>query len=322
MRGDKIKIDLGYSFFKTNGSTFNRAELTTETNTIFNGYISKIKNSTPFVLECEDIMFLLKQSLLKDKEYYGKDYTIEKMLKEMISESSFEDVKKLIIKTDNFKTKIDKFRTENATISNVLKELRDYFNMESFIRVNKNSTELRCGIIRYYPEDSKKEYQFHFQKNIINDYLDYNRKDDLRVGIKAISINEKILSELNSKGENKVKKERLEVIVGDKNGEIKTLFFYGIKTESELKVIAEKKLKFVKYEGFKGSFTTFALPKVNHGDSVVLIDNRVTERSGTYLVKSVQTSYNENGIRQTIELDIRIDGLTTNEILEFKKNGG
>ena len=77
----------------------------------------------------------------------------------------------------------------------------------------------------------------------------------------------------------------------------------------------------LKYEGFRGSFTTFGLPKVKHGDIVELIDKNLTERTGSYLVKEVKESNTNSGQRQTITLDIRVDGLTADQIKEFQLNG-
>lgn len=324
LRGDKIKIETGYSYFKTTGQNINRKERVRNLKVVFDGYVTKIKNKTPFELSCEDSMYALKQSVTANKEYTG---STEAMLKEMIANSTFPDAKNIVVKTDNYTHNLGKFITQNVTIAQVLDELRKQpYNLESFIRKTYNednslkSIELRFGVIRYYPED-RESHQFHFQKTIISDNLEYTRADDIRIGIKAFSISKKELSTVNGSGKNKLKKTRLETTVGDKDGEIRTLFFTEIDTVEELKKQAEKKLPFLKYEGFRGSFVTFGLPKVKHGDEVELIDDVLAERNGTYLVKSVSESNTMSGLRQTITLDIRIDGLEPNEITEFQKNG-
>lgn len=328
IRGDKIKIETGYSYYKPTQTSFNRKEIVEKIKVVFDGYITKIKNKSPIELSCEDSMFALKQSKVKDKEYTSDKYTLEKMLREMISESDFPDAKLIQVKIDNYKHDIGTFRTSNVTIAQVLDELRKQpYNLESFIRKTYNSDnslksiELRCGIIRYYPED-RETHQFHFQKTIISDNLEYMRLDDIRLGIRAYSISTKELNTVNSSGENKLKKERLEVVVGDLDGEIKPYHFTGIKTVDELKTRALKLLPRLRYEGFRGSFTTFGLPKVKHGDSVELINDILPEQKGTYLVKEVREVNNiENELVQIITLDIRIDGLNVNQINEFQLNG-
>ena len=326
IRGDKIKIETGYSYFAPTQSNFNRKETVNKIKVVFDGYITKIQNKTPIELTCEDSMYALKQSKVKDKEYNSSQYTLEQMLKEMISQSTFPDAKLIDVKIDNFKTKLGIFRTQNVTIAQVLDELRKSYHLESFIRKTYNddnslkTIELKCGIIRYYPED-RVSHQFHFQKTIISDNLEYTRADDIRLGIKAYSIIKKELNTTNSSGKNKLKKTRLEVIVGDLDGEIKPYHFPEIDTIDELKKQALKILPRLKYEGFRGSFTTFGLPKVKHGDLVELLDDKLTERKGSYLVKEVKESNTNSGQRQTITLDIRTDGLTPDQIKEFQLNG-
>jgi hypothetical protein len=50
--------------------------------------------------------------------------------------------------------------------------------------------------------------------------------------------------------------------------------------------------------GFRGSFTTFGSPIVRHGDRVKLVDPVINDRNGFYIVKSVETSFGQNGYRQ------------------------
>jgi hypothetical protein len=316
IRGDKIKVTLGYQYFKPTSQNKFKREIVTDSYTAFDGYITKIQNKTPVTLECEDKMYALKQTKVEDKVWSNSTYTLEKMLKEMISKSTFSDTKNIQVQVDNYKHDIGKFITKGVTIAQVLDELRKHYHLESFIRDNT----LRCGIIRYYPED-RANHVFHFQKNIISDNLEYQRADDVRIGIIAKSIYKIELQTINSSGKKKTAHKQLEVRVGDLDGELRTLFFENVTTTADLKKLAEAKLPFVRYEGFKGSFTTFGLPQVKHGDSVYLQDDLVPERSGTYLVKQVNPSSGMFGIRQEIFLDIRIDGLSTDELAKYQSNG-
>lgn len=323
MRGDKITFSLGYSYFApTQGGQFNRHDIVIKKLDRFAGYITKIKNATPMELTCEDNMFGCKQTLVENKEWLldGTAYTLEKMLKEMLSKSTFADAKTWTVVTDNFEHKVGKFITYNVTMAQVLAELRKNYRFESFFRNN----ELRCGIIRYYPED-RIDHVFQFGNgqtgNIISSSLEYTRADDLRVGIKAISINKVELEAVNSKGKAKTKKSRLEVLVGDKDGEIKTIHFWNISSTAELQKQAEVMLPLLKYEGFRGSFKTFALPYVKHGDAVQIVNPKIPEQNGIYLVKRVECETSRNGARQTITLDIRIDGLSPDQLKQYQEGG-
>jgi hypothetical protein len=316
MRGDKINISSGYSFFQPNkaGTTFDRDYTVTQKVERFSGYITKIKNKTPLELECKDNMFILQQTPAPNKTFSldGTTYTMEKMLKEMMRGTGF------TIKTDNYQHRLGKMSWTNFTVAQVLDDLRKHHHLESFFVGN----ELRCGVIRYYPE-TRKTHILHFQKNISDDNLDYQRADDIRIGIIAKSINKIELVSTNSAGKKKTKHQELKVTVGDTDGELRTMFFWGVPTTTELKKQALKKLPFLKYEGFRsGTLTTFALPKISQGDAVHLIDDVITERTGTYLVKQVEPIMSvEGGCKQRITLDIRIDHLSNTDIVEFQNNG-
>lgn len=315
MRGDKITISSGYSYFQPSkqGTTFDRDSTVTQKVQRFKGYITKIANKSPIELECKDNMYVLQQKTVSNKVWTldGTTYTLETMLKEMIDGTGF------TVQTDNYSHKLGKLSWANYTVAQVLEDLRRHNHLESFFV----GDELRCGVIRYYPE-TRKEHTFNFQRNIVEDDLDYQRSDDVRIGIIAKSINKVELVSTNSSGKKKTKHQELKVTVGDPDGELRTLFFWGIESTTELTTIAKKKLPFLKFTGFRGSFTTFSLPKVKHGDAVILENDEIPELTGTYLVKKVEDIMTvDQGLKQRITLDIRIDHLSVADIEEFQNNG-
>jgi hypothetical protein len=319
LRGDKIKIELGYIYniLQYNPITIKDEEVYKDIiNTVFEGYISNVDNRMPIEIHFEDKMWLLKQVQAPNKTYTG---TIEEMLTEMLAlvpNNPF-------IMSNFTSTKVGDFTTRNETIAQVLDRLQKDFRFESFIRDN----ELRCSYIVYYPQDIK-ESIFKFQYNIISDDLLYKRTDDVKIGIEAKSV------ELTSKGSNKDgttkyktnkihyfayydKKELKIVPIDDKpsafDGEIRTL--YSMKMpESQLKVYLEKEIKRITYNGWRGEFTTFGLPLVKHGDIAHIIDEIIPERTGKFMIKSVKTEFGMNGFRQKVSLDLRVDLLTEEEI--------
>lgn len=319
LRGDKIKIELGYIYnvSQYNPTTFENIEIYKDIiNTVFEGYISNVDNRIPIELHFEDKMWLLKQVQAPNKTYTG---TIEEMLTEML-----ELVPNNPFTVSNFtSTTVGSFTTKNETIAQVLDRLQKDFRFESFIRDN----ELRCSYIVYYPQDIK-ENIFKFQYNIISDDLLYKRTDDIKIGIEAKSI------ELSSNGTNKdgtskkktnkihyfayYDKKELKIVPIDEkpsafDGEIRTL--YSMKMpEAQLKVYLEKEIKRITYDGWRGEFTTFGLPLVKHGDIAHIIDEIIPERTGKFMVKSVKTEFGMNGFRQKVSLDLRVDLLTEEEI--------
>lgn len=306
LRGDKIMVELGYNY-----PTASNPEVI-ETNVCFEGYISKVNPRMPIELECEDRMFLLKQIKVPDKVYSNKTYTVQSMLREMLARQSI--TKDIVVVTgasvgEKIETNINaEFRTQDDTIGSVLMRLNKEARLYSYFRGN----ELRCSGLVYYPND-RNRVVFAFQKNIISDNLEYKRKEDIKLGAKCYSLNTVDIG-TNQSGSKRTKRKRLETFVGQKEGELRTLFFWDVKTEAQLKVLGERELRKFYYTGYFGRFVTFGLPLVKHGDEVVIEDNVLPERNGSYLVKSVRTTFGQNGFRQEVELHLKLSLFTTKEI--------
>lgn len=327
LRGDKIKIELGYIYdtLKLNDTQQVTDDTKTVTNTVFNGYITNVDNRIPIELHFEDNMYVLKQVQAENKTWSKSKYTVETMLEEMLStvpNTPF-TIKKTINGTP-LTTQIGDFTTQNETIAEVLNRLQKDYRLESYFR----DSELRCGYLVYYPEDIK-ESVFKFQYNIISDDLLYKRKDDVIIGIEANAYKQTATSKHNKDGTTKFKTEKVSYFGYFKNnelnivpvekkpatfdGEIRTISLRDM-PESQVKDYVKKEINRVTFDGWRGKFTTFGLPLVKHGDVVYLIDEIIPERTGKFLVKGVQTNFGVNGFRQEISLDLRVDTLTQAEI--------
>ncbi len=309
-KGDKIRIELGYNY-----PTQEKAE-NIEMNIVFDGYITKINPKMPVELELEDRMWQLKQVKTPNKVFSSTTYTVQKMIREMLDGDPRTKDITLITGTslgEKIETNIgDEFRTQDETIAGVLERLKKDAHLNSYFRNVPQAdgsfkSELRCSGIVYYPSD-RKTHTFVFQKNIISDDLTYSKLDDLKLGAKCYSINKEEVATggTNKNGTKKIKHKRLEVFVGEKEGEIRTLFFWDVHDLVKLKELGERELRKFYYEGFTGKFTTFGIPFVKHGDSVILQDNVLPERNGEYLVKSVDRTFGQGGYRQTIELHLKL----------------
>ena len=321
MRGDKIKIKLGFYYNNFDGTE------SLEVNEVFSGYITKIKNRVPIEIDCEDEMWKLKQINVVNKVWLASTYDVVSMLKEMLAGTGITVIDGL---EGSIKTNIGDFRTQNETVGAVLARLKTA-GLYSYFRNN----ELRCSGIVYYPGDrtgdvtdvlGNKGTIFGFQENIINDSLEYQRKEDLNIAIRASCETGGAGSGTNKDGTPKTKRQRFEVMVGKdgamtdikKNaysGDVIALPILGCKTLAELTQRAIEYLPKFYYTGFKGSFTTFGQPFMRHGDACILRDKMLPERDGTYLIKQVVTTFGMGGFRQKIMLHIRIDsGYTIQQI--------
>jgi hypothetical protein len=316
LRGDKIRIELGYNYPTAD------LEEVEEMNICFDGYITKINPKMPITLECEDRMWQLKQIKTPNKVFLNTEYSVQSMVREMLdAQDSTKDITLITgsLIGQKIETNINaEFRTQDDTIGSVLSRLKKEARLNSYFRnvLQQDGTyksELRCSGIVYYPSDRETKV-FGFQKNIISDDLEFKRVEDIKLGATCYSINKIELTTTNKNGNKKTKHQRLETFVGEPDGELRTLYFWDIQTVDELKELGKRELRKFYYTGFSGKFTTFGLPKVKHGDEVVLIDDILPERNGSYLVKAVRTTFGQEGFRQEIELHLKLSEFTADEI--------
>ena len=299
-RGDKITLRYGYIYYRDG----NEIE---ETSEIFKGYISVVGSKVPVELEFEDNMWLLKQTPCKP-QVWPKSKTVEDLMKSLLTGTGF-TVNGLT------KTTVGDLIIQNESVAQLLARLRKDYSLEAYFK----GDELRIGTLVYV--DEPKEHTFVFQQNIISDDLSFQRKEDVKLSVVCESINIKD-GGTNKKGVKKTKQERLSVLVyfdeqgkaqykvkeKDKpfpenlEGERRKLFFPNVTDAKTLAKYGEDEMKKYYYTGFKGKFTTFAIPCVQFGDTVKLVDRVLPDRDGTYRVKAVEYSGGTEGHRQTIEL--------------------
>ena len=257
---------------------------------IFQGYLKKIKPNLPIEMEFEDSMYLLKQTNLT---LSYKSVTLEKLLNDAISQSinessgyikeGLERVELNLVDSD-----LGAFRVTNKSLVNILEELKKTYILTSFFRGNTLHVGLPYGQIGA-------EHRLRFGVNIIDEGtdLEYLRADDVSFKVKATSLLP------NNK--------KIEVEVGDPNGETRQIFKYNA-TKSDLTEWAEREIERLRFEGFRGKLKTFFDPVIKHGDTVVIVDPFNQDRSeGTYLVEAVQYDFGVNGYFQILTLGQRVD---------------
>lgn len=242
-----------------------------ESSHAFTGYVSAILPESPLVLKLEDSAYLFKQNAITTSY---KDTTLKKLLSDLCP-----------IRFVSVDANLGAFRISNANFAQVLAELKKTYGLVSWVR----DEVLYCGLA-YFPDTSRK-HKLIVQRDVIENSLEYMREDDVKIKVKAISIF----------GDNT----KIEVEVGDPQGAQRTLTYYGL-NESDLRATAERELPKLLYEGYRGSLTTFGAPMIKHGDTVELVDIKLPERSGEYLVDNVVTTQGMSGYRQKIELGAKV----------------
>jgi hypothetical protein len=268
--GDQVTVDLGYD-----------GNLLRE----FTGYLRTIKSGVPVSLSADDSMWMLKKGSITKN--YSK-VNLKELLTDILPEGmSFQ------VPLGEKEVSLGQFRISKASPANILDELKNTYGLYSYFRNIDGKQVLYCGLA--YWTDHRTEHKFRMGEtgNIVNyDNLEFRNAEDIRLKIKATSI----LPD-NS---------RIEVEVGDSDGEVRTVFQYNV-SEKELKVYAEKQLEELKFTGYVGNFTAMGAPSVQKGD-IATIEGDKYHPSGSYLIKTVSKTSGLSGYKQTITLDQQLTG--------------
>ena len=232
---------------------------------------NSVEAGSPIVINCQDYMWLLKRD---SKNLSYKNVSLRQLLVDTLPTG---------VDLRVVERSLGQFRLTKATPAQALEELKKTYYLYSWFRSNK----LYSGLA-YWPETTK-THTFRFGENIIDDgtELVFKSADDTKIKVRAVS-----MMPDNSK---------IELELGDPEGEVRTLHFYNL-SKADLEKSANEEIARLRYDGYSGSFLTFGKPVVRHGD-IVVIQDPLYGREGQYLVKQVQISFGDAGFRQIIHLD-------------------
>lgn len=256
-RGDALTIYFGYN-----------GRLEEE----FSGYISRVGADIPIKIEFEDEMFNIKQMPVN---FSSKSTTLEQMLKTIVPVYKINALDGVTLGS---------VRLAKTQVGAVLDKLQSDWGLYTWM----DGKTLVCG--KYYTTKTESAtVPFHLERTCVSTSLNYRRKDEVRVKIKAVSTlhNGKKISVDN---------------IGDADGNERQLVFYNITVLAELKELGQKEYERFKQDRFDGSFTAFGTPSVKHGMKVTLTSSLYDDRNGIYYIEAVSKTFNINGIRQEITL--------------------
>lgn len=234
--------------------------------TEFTGYVSAVKPEAPFVIEAEDEMWKLKQ---KSVNMSWKNATLKGILSDILPSGMSTQINDMTL---------GPFRADNTTVSKLLHELRG-LGIQTFFQNGTLYSGLAYSLRAELPTIGVDLL------SIVSDNLEYRLKEDVKIKIEA----ESIFADGSKK----------EVSLGDEDGEVHTLHFYEV-PQADLKARAEDELKRAQYEGYRGSFTHFGVPFIQHGYKVALTNSRYPDREGTYFVDETKVSFGTGGFRREI----------------------
>ena len=285
--GDRVTIRIGYG-----------EELREE----FKGFVSKIGDGTPIVIEVDDDWYPFKKSDPIEKSW--KTTTLREVLQYLF--------KGFAIDIMGDKTNVNLcggFIIARATAFEAIKGLKESYGFTTGI--DFDNKKITC----FYPFDfdgfdthtyvfgtrDEKALQALYNRgvtpNVAKNNLKFERKEDLKLQVTAIA-------------KQKTGKD-LKVTIGsqDKNATKRTLTFgCEINNEKDLKAAAEQELAKRSFDGYSGNITGFGVPPVTSGDSLRIVDPDNSEREATYLVEAVKTTYKlSEGIRRVCTLSYKIN---------------
>jgi len=262
--GDRVIIRYGYD-----------DELRTE----FTGYVVGVKTGPPAEIQCEDDMWLLKR---KPMTKSWRSISLQSLL-EYVRQQAGQSFKIQTLGS----TDLGKFTLDQATGAQTLDALRKDYGIRCFFREGV----LVAGD-PYQANGTPKRYVLAFRQNVVRNDLQYVRAQDVRIKVRAISHVEGA-----KRGRKRIVKELGDVL----DGELRTLNFVGV-GEKELEARAKAELSRLRFDGYRGTITTFGLPAVEHGDVVIIQDPDYPERAGSFAVDKVSKSFGTGGSRRTLTL--------------------
>lgn len=243
---------------------------------IFTGFVTRVHPKVPIEIEVEDLMWQLKQIIVNDT---AKNETIQSFLERNLPGYEF----------DCFEVELPRFIANNMTGAQVLDQIKSDFGFRSFVRNGKivvgkqyNPSDYKVHVVEIESPDS--------ENVVISDDLEYMSKDDVKIKITAIS--------------NLSSGEKIEIELGDPDGESRTLNFYNL-SEKDLRAVAEKERERLLYDGWRGTVTTFGRPFIQHGDVLEIKHHVESDKTGRNWVDGVNYSFGVGGIRQVVKLGAR-----------------
>jgi len=321
--GQQVTIKLGYyPYLKTR----------------FEGYVIRVEPKSTLKIYCEDLGYLLKRRSIKNFSTIidpkkpndtASNVSLNELITSIISNAELND--EITFETGDAPN-VGTWLIEGASVMQAIHQLKSKYGIYTWFK----DGVLKVGLPYTPGLDGKRidgdtdipRHRFQFNWNIINHGdLKWQRDFELDVISHAQATNSegKTLHAYAYYDERKPG----EIIIQSEKpyGYVNDFKLSGRNnyTQAQINQWAIDRLPNLYYTGFRGSFSTFGEPAVEHGDIAVLIDKKIPDRNGAYLIKSVEITSGVDGYRQKISLDRVITAVNNKEydstIRDFTTNG-
>lgn len=269
-QGDIIKIWLGYN-------DNNQLE--------FEGFITRINEKQPLVIECEDDMYLFR------KVFYKKNFkknSIKDVLNYLVDgvNAKFGTEIKLYGKMPELT--VTNFMIDNANGIQVLQQLVDTYPIfNSYLTTIGGKKVLYCGLLYGLIRNRVK---FELNRNTVS-------VDDLKYDVSEVQEYYLKLVQIRPDGTKE------EHFFGNKKNQERAMYYTGTHSKAELKALADEELK-QQVTGYRGGIQSFLIPNTQPCD-IAVVNDKQYKREGTGYIGTVTTTFG-SGARRKNEIDISL----------------
>ena len=239
----------------------------------FSGYITQVSADYPITIKLEDEMWRLKQIPVN---FSSKNEKLKSFVQKYVTDYP------ILIDAE---VPLGAVNIKNKTLGEVFKKFQEDLSLYSFIRNGK------LVVAKPYSDVTDKIPVFDLERNCVSNDLNYLSKEERTVKVVAESV------------QNFAKtKKKLKFELGDPDPKTTINKTLSVTTLNDLQAEVRRIYDLYKKEGFDGSFTTFGIPSVQHGQKVKITSSLYNDREGIYYIDSIKKKFSRDGYRQEIEL--------------------
>jgi hypothetical protein len=245
--------------------------------TEFKGYVSSLGADVPLEVFIQDEMWMLKQNSFT--KTWGKGTKVADIVSYIY--------KGKIAVVD---LSIGGFLVAKQSTAQILDGLRK-FGLQCYFAPDVNGENTLYVDFAGAIHPTSEEVIYNVYQNVIKTDLEYKRQEDSLVQVIGVS------KLPNGK--------KIQIVEGDNGGSVHTLHYSNMEAD-QLQKIVSAEIDKLKYNGYKGTFTTWGIPYIEPGYSAIMQDDIYPERDGSYLVETVKTTFGIKGFRREITMERKL----------------
>jgi hypothetical protein len=246
----------------------------------FVGFVSRVNFATPVEIECEGYSYQLRNITI------SKTFKATKLL--AVLKEIIKGTQVTLIESKVPDVTVQKLVLQKHTGCEALLEVKKVLaNSVSFFFTGK---VLHAELFPLIPSGTSVKYK-----------LGWNTIKDNELKLRQAKNQKVIVRYIGEKNDGtKV------IAESGKDGEVKEFRTHGIVDAATLKKMADAQLSRMSYDGYEGKITTYLVPFAEPGMKAILTDEKYAERSGSYIVETVVTTYGTGGARRKVGIGLKL----------------